>query len=315
MVSGRPAAPSGAAGLEGVVLERDGAAYRVQTADGELRAVLRGKLKQDRRAEGKVVVGDRVVLEPGEGGELHGITAVAPRTTLLERRTPEGRGTRPVAANVDQVLVVSATRDPDPVPQLVDRLLALAEVNEIPAAVVLNKIDLAAGDAMAERLTRAGYEVFRTCAVSGTGIDALRERMRGRTSVVTGPSGAGKSSLLNAVQPGLRLRTGEISRKVRRGKQTTVSAVMAPLAAGGFIVDTPGFSEVGLWGVVPQELASCFPEMRPHLGECRFQDCSHLREPGCAVRAALERGEIDPSRYQSYRMLLEELESAPEDWE
>jgi putative ribosome biogenesis GTPase RsgA len=129
------------------------------------------------------------------------------------------------------------------------------------------------------------------------------------------PSGAGKSSLLNAVQPGLGLRVGEISRKVRRGTNTTVAAVMIPLERGGYLVDTPGFSEVGLWGVEPRELASCFPEMRPFIGECRFGDCRHLSEPKCAVRAAVERGEIAADRHQSYVVLLGELDAEPKAWE
>jgi ribosome biogenesis GTPase len=133
--------------------------------------------------------------------------------------------------------------------------------------------------------------------------------------VVTGPSGAGKSSLLNAIQPGLKLKIGEISAKLRRGKHTTVSAVMLPLDNGGYLVDTPGFSEVGLWGVVPRELASCFPEMRPFIGECRYGDCRHMTEPGCRIQAAADAGEVLPDRLESYRILLAELESAPEEWE
>ena len=133
--------------------------------------------------------------------------------------------------------------------------------------------------------------------------------------MVTGPSGAGKSSLLNAVQPGLELRTGEISAKVRRGKNTTVSAVMLPLDAGGFLVDTPGFSEVGLWGIDPGELDTCFPEFRPFIGDCRYADCRHLTEPGCRVREAVDGGGSRATGWESYRVLLEELESAPEEWE
>jgi len=133
--------------------------------------------------------------------------------------------------------------------------------------------------------------------------------------VFTGPSGAGKSSLLNTLRPGLRLRTGEISSKVRRGRNTTVSAVLLPLDDVSYIVDTPGFSEVGLWGLEPRELASCFPEMRPLLGECRFADCRHLTEPGCRVRQAVTDGVIPADRIESYRMLLEETESEPEEWE
>jgi ribosome biogenesis GTPase len=299
--------------LSGIVLERDGAVYRVSTGQGEVRAVLRGKIKRDTP---KVVVGDVVTLDQDAGsGEMLGIAAVAERKTLLERRVPEGRGNRPVAANIDQVLVVTASRDPAPIPQLIDRLLVVAEANHLPAAVVVNKIDLDAGPTLVARFRKAGYEVLPTCVKTGAGLEALRERVQGRVSVVTGPSGAGKSSLLNMLQPGLRLRVGEISHRVRRGKNTTVSAVMHPLAIGGFVVDTPGFSEVGLWGLDPRELASCFPEFRPMIGECRFQDCRHMSEPGCAIIAGVAAGAVDLDRLESFRVLLAELESAPEEWE
>ncbi|MFZ5623641.1 MAG: ribosome small subunit-dependent GTPase A, partial [Gemmatimonadota bacterium] len=285
---------------------------RVAVDGREVRAILRGRMKRDLP---RVVVGDRVRLEPEPGGQLFGIVGVDERRSLLGRRVPEGRGVRPIAANVDQVLVVSATANPDPIPQLIDRLLVIAEANEIPAAVVLNKIDLAPGDALAARFEAAGYPVYRASARTGQGVDALAALLPGRISVVTGPSGAGKSSLLNRLQPGLSLRTAEISARIRRGKQTTVSAVMIPLEHGGYLVDTPGFSEVGIWGLPAEALADCFPEMRRLPGQCRFTDCRHRGEPGCAVLAALKAGHIAPDRYQSYRALLEELESAPKDWE
>jgi ribosome biogenesis GTPase len=298
--------------VTGTVLERDGATYRVLTPAGEVQAVLRGKAKRD---AGKVVVGDLVHLEPEPGGTLYGIVGTGERRTLLERRVPEGRGARPVAANIDEVFVVTAVVDPAPIPQLLDRLLVVAEVNSIPAAVVINKVELAPAGPLAARFRRAGYRVFETSAKTGIGVAEFAGALSGHTAVVTGPSGAGKSSLLNAVQPGLGLRVGEISRKVRRGTNTTVAAVMIPLERGGYLVDTPGFSEVGLWGVEPRELASCFPEMRPFIGECRFGDCRHVSEPRCAVRAAVERGEIAPDRHQSYVVLLGELDAEPKAWE
>jgi len=298
--------------LLGTVLERDGSAYRVATADGEVRAVLAGKAKRD---TARVVVGDRVRLDPDPDAHLHTIVGVEPRTALLERRVPEGRGTRPVAANVDQVFVVTATVDPAPIPQLIDRLLVVAEANEIAAAVVVNKVDLDPGASLIARLTRAGYVVHATSVRTGEGIAGLATALAGRISVVTGPSGAGKSSLLNRLQPGLQLRTAEVSAKVRRGKNTTVSAVMLPLDVGGYLVDTPGFSEVGLWGIDPGELDTCFPEFRPFLGDCRYGDCRHRSEPGCRVREALESGAIARDRWESYLVLLDELESAPAEWE
>lgn len=298
--------------LLGTVLERDGSVYRVATEDGEIRAVLAGKAKRDTT---RVVVGDRVRLEPDPEAELHAIVGVEPRTALLERRVPEGRGARPVAANVDQVFVVTATREPDPIPQLIDRLLVLAEADGIAAAVVLNKVDLDPGTALAERCRRAGYPVYPTSVKTGEGMDSFKAALAGRASVVTGPSGAGKSSLLNGVQPGLKLRTGEVSRRIRRGTNTTVSSVMLPLLAGGYLVDTPGFSEVRMWGIDPRTLPECFPDFRPFLGDCRFADCRHRSEPGCRVREAVAGGAIAPDRHKSYLALLQELEAQPEEWE
>jgi ribosome biogenesis GTPase / thiamine phosphate phosphatase len=296
----------------GTVLERDGSAYRVGMDDTEVRAVLRGRAKL---GGPKVVVGDVVRLEAESGGGLHAIVGVEPRRTVLERRVPEGRGVRPIAANVDRVFVIVATRSPDPVPQLIDRLLVLAEADGIEAAVVLNKVDLDPGTAIAERCRRSGYLVHLASVKSGEGIESLRLAMTGQASVVTGPSGVGKSSLLNAIQPGLQLRTGEISRRIRRGRNTTVSSVMLPLEGGGYLVDTPGFSEVGMWGVDPRSLAECFPDFRPFIGDCRYGDCRHRKEPACRVREALAGGAIAPDRYESYLALLQELEEQPRDWE
>jgi ribosome biogenesis GTPase len=261
------------------------------------------------------VVGDVVSLESGQREGLHAITGVEPRRSVLARRVPEGRGLRPVVANVDQVVVVTATIDPAPVLQLLDRHLAIAEVNHLSAAVAINKIDLAPGEALAERFRSAGYPVYLTSATTGQGIEEFRKGLLGRASVVTGPSGAGKSSLLNAVEAGLKLRVREISAKIRRGRQTTVSAVMIPLTVGGFVIDTPGFSEVGLWGVEPGELADCFPEFRPLTARCRFGDCRHLHEPDCAVLEAVANGTIQDDRYRSYLVLLGEVEAAPKPWE
>ena len=296
----------------GTVLERDGSAYRVGIDGTEVRAVLRGKAKLDTP---KVVVGDVVRLEAEPGAELHAIVGIEPRRTVLERRVPEGRGVRPIAANIDQVFVVVATRSPDPIPQLIDRLLVLAEADGLAAAVVLNKVDLDPAGAIAERSRRAGYPVYPTSVKTGEGIESLRTALAGKVSVVTGPSGVGKSSLLNAVQPGLRLRTGEVSSRIRRGRHTTVSSVMIPLQGGGYLVDTPGFSEVAMWGLDPRSLADCFPDFRPFLGDCRYADCRHRTEPGCRVREALEGGAIAPDRHASYLRLLEELEEQPKEWE
>lgn len=296
-----------------MVLEREGGSYRVLVDGIERVAILRGKAK---RADERAVAGDRVRLDPSTLREdVVAIDSVEPRSSIMERRVPDGRGTRPVAANVDQVVVVTAARDPDPILQLIDRLLVVAEANDLTASVVVNKIDLAAGDMIARHVATAGYPVMCTAAKRGDGLDQLRAHLVGKVSVLTGPSGAGKSSLLNALEPGLGLRVGEISKKVRRGTHTTVSAVMIPLAQGGFVVDTPGFSEVGVWALHRDQLDRCFPEFADALGNCRFGDCTHRTEPGCAVRVLVDTGLVMAERYGSYLAIRSELDAIPEDWE
>jgi ribosome biogenesis GTPase / thiamine phosphate phosphatase len=299
-------------GRTGLVLAREGGQFRVSTERGEVVAVIRGKARRDRHD--RIVVGDRVGLEEGDEGII-GITGVEPRRNLLERRTPLGRGNRPVAANLDRVFVVTAAADPATVPQLMDRLCAIAEANEIPVAVVVNKADLGPAEAIADRYRKAGYEAFLVSARTGLGLDRLFAELKGKESLLTGASGVGKSTILNRLQPGLALRTAAVSEKNRRGKNTTVAAVLVPLPGGGWLVDTPGFSEVGLWGIAPRELAQCFPEMREPLERCKFADCTHRGEPGCAVRAAVDAGAIARDRYESYLALFDELITAPKDWE
>jgi len=275
--------------------------------------VLRGKARRDRD---RAVAGDRVRVDPATlHEEILGIDGVEPRTSLLARRTPEGRGERPIAANIDQVMVVVATADPEPVLQLIDRLLVVAEANDLPALVVANKIDLAPADPIRAHLAATGYPLLETCTRLGSGLAAVAARLVGTETVVTGPSGAGKSSLLNAIEPGLGLRVGAVSQKVGRGRHTTTTATMIPLAAGGYVVDTPGFSEVGIWDLDPGDLAECFPEFRPLVDDCRFADCHHRGEPGCAVREAVEAGHLPASRLAGYLAILTELREQPADWE
>ena len=277
------------------------------TPAGEIAVVLRGKVKHQDGS--RVVVGDHVLLDTG------GIIGSETRRNVLERRAVGGRSSRAVAANLDRVLVMTAVTQPKPILGLIDRLLTIAEANDIPTGLVITKIDLASHADLSHRFRSAGYQVWPASIRTGEGIDALARELHGRVTLLTGPSGVGKSSLLNRIQPGLQLPTQEISAKIERGKNTTVSAVMVPLDAGGFLVDTPGFSDVGLAGVEPRELASCFPELRGLIDRCRFPDCRHLIEPGCAVRAAVDAGTVDPGRYESYRGLLAELTGAPRPWE
>lgn len=301
----------------GVVLARSGSTYRVHTPVGEVTAVLRGRLKKN--DDDRVVAGDVVDLELHAGGPAT-IAGVRPRRTVLVRRGAAGGGGgsarrgQPIAANLDQVVVVAAARDPEPNPRMLDRFLVVAEASRLPAVVVVNKIELdrSAAGRLGRRYAAAGYQVIATSAKVPEGLAALRDLLRGRESVFTGASGVGKSSLLNVLEPGLGLRTAEISAKWRTGRHVTTSAQLVPLAAaggggGGYVVDTPGMREVGTWGLDPDTLGPCFPEFRAFLDGCRFDNCRHLAEPDCAVRRAAAEGAIDPDRLVSYERIYGEV--------
>lgn len=319
--------------MNGVVLGGTGGVWRVQRDDGHIvEASLRGRVKKSnagRRADGslrrdtvaaaedtlKLAIGDRVMLEQDESGSVWAIAGILPRRSRLARRAPGGGfGERVVAANVDQVVVVFAAANPEPHPRMLDRFLVIAEANDLAARIVINKVELAGGAGAARErwreYERAGYPVHYTSAKRGEGLDALHDALVGKVSVLTGPSGVGKSSLMNAMFPGLDLRVGEISESVNKGRHTTVGGYLHPLPGpeGGYVADTPGLREVGMWALPPESLDRCFPELRPFLDDCRFGDCTHRVEPDCAVRAALERGEFSAERYDSYLRLREELE-------
>jgi ribosome biogenesis GTPase / thiamine phosphate phosphatase len=238
------------------------------------------------------------------------IESVDPRRSRFSRRQPGPRGTwreDVIVANPDLVAAVFACDRPPPNPRLIDRFLVVVEHNELAVAIVANKTDLVTPDAVDRTFgpyERLGYTVVRTSARAGTGLDELAALLAGRLSVVVGPSGVGKSTLLNAIQPGLRLATAEVSQALSKGRHTTTVAELHRLDRGGYVADTPGIRELGLWQIPPEDLAWSFVELRPFLGQCAFNDCSHIHEPRCAVRAALERGEISEGRYDSYRRLL-----------
>ncbi|MBI1809078.1 MAG: ribosome small subunit-dependent GTPase A [Gemmatimonadetes bacterium] len=306
----------------GVVLSGTGGVWSVRAAGGEtLEASMRGRLKQE-GAGLKLAVGDDVTVARDSSDAAWAITAIHPRRGTLARRAPGGgRGERIVAANVDQVLVVFAAAKPEPHLRMLDRFLVIAEGNDLPAHIVFNKVELVGGAAAIDALVKpyelAGYTVHRTSVKQHIGLEGLHDMLAGRTTALSGPSGVGKSSLLNALFPGLDLRTAEISESVNKGRHTTVGALLIPIpdALGGFVVDTPGLREVGMWGLPPASLDRCFPEFASFLGECRYGDCEHETEPGCAVRDAVARGEVSASRYESYCKLLLELRDIPKDWQ
>jgi ribosome biogenesis GTPase / thiamine phosphate phosphatase len=299
--------------MTGVVLRARGGVYEVETEEGVFEAVLRGRLKRDERTGDRVVAGDRVEIAGGSGREGWTIETVHDRRSALVRRAP-GKAPRPkvIAANVDRVVIVFAAAHPDPHLRMLDRFLVLCESSELDALVVVNKVDLV-GDEKAREVfgvyEEIGYPVLYTSAARERGIVELRESIRGAICVFTGPSGVGKSSLLNEIQPGLGLRVGSVSETVRKGRHTTVTAELIRLDCGGYVVDTPGLRELGLWEVEPSELHHYFPEFREYLGTCRYgNSCTHSHEPGCAVQAAVDRGAIHRQRYESYLRML-----APED--
>jgi ribosome biogenesis GTPase len=197
-------------------------------------------------------------------------------------------------------------------------MLAIAAANDLPTLVLITKADLGSPKPLVERMRRGGHEVIAVSAREGTGMDEVVAHLEGRESILAGPSGVGKSSLLNRIQPGLGLRTAEVSERIQRGKNTTVAAVMVPLdpdGGGGFVVDTPGFSDAGLYGVDPRELAGLFPDLARYRSGCRFDNCSHRSEPACSIREAADRGELAEGRYESYLALYEELVATPKPWE
>jgi ribosome biogenesis GTPase len=294
-------------------MSKAGGIYKVYVGQEVLEATLRGRFKQQNKKH--ILVGDRVVLHEDVDGSRT-IEEVAERKTVLRRRSPgKSTGERVVAANIDQVVVVGAARRPDWNPHLIDRFVAVAEANALEILVVVNKCDLV-DDAsqLATPYLAAHYPVILTSVPDSRGLEALRMRLASCVSLLSGPTGVGKSSLLNALQPGLRLRTAEVSAKSGAGRHTTVAAEMHLFGDAGFVVDTPGLRDIGLWGLDPDEVAAAFPEFSALAAGCRFDNCRHLEEPDCVVLKAIEKGELAKSRHESYQQLLEEAFRAARPW-
>ena len=290
---------------EGRIIRALSGFYDVLTEEGTVRCRARGRFRKDGVSP---LVGDVVTMRQEESGEGY-VIDILPR---------KNRFVRPAVANVDMLVLLAANVNPVTDPFLVDRVAVIAEHAGCGVAVCINKCDLDRGDALCEAFSRnTGYPVLRTSAETGEGVDALMTLIRGKTVAFTGNSGVGKSSLLNRIAPGLSIPVGEVSDRLGRGRHTTRHIEFYDAGEGTLIADTPGFSSFDLTQMRPiakEELQNCFPEFRPWLGGCRFDDCAHLKEPGCAVLEALRNGEIAPSRHESYRKLYE-ISAQYRDWE
>jgi ribosome biogenesis GTPase len=286
--------------LSGIVVKAFNGYYFVQSADRVTMCTLRGRFKKERFS---LLVGDEVEYI-ATGGDKGVIESILPRRSMLRR---------PMVANVNQVILTFAAVNPDINSVLVDRFLILAELADLEIIICINKVDLANTKEISdlvELYQQIGYPVYMVSAKSNMGISLLKEQLFEKITVFAGPSGAGKSTILNAIEPGLQLTTGAVSEKIGRGKHTTRFAELLPLAGGGFVVDTPGFSFTEFNDVPETELMYCFPEMAKLAHYCKFNTCLHFKEPQCAVKQAVLNGEIAQQRYDSYLEVLTEIKEA-----
>jgi ribosome biogenesis GTPase / thiamine phosphate phosphatase len=308
--------------LDGLVVKEQSGFFWVEVPDGSvIMCRLRGRLMEEAQSSDIAAIGDRVkitVLDDGSGS----IEEVAERESALSRsaRTEGNRGggqaerEHVIIANADLAFFVFAAAQPAPSFRMLDRFLVSGEKAEIDdLTIVVNKIDLdedGSARQQFETYREIGYPVLYTSALQNIGVDELRERLKDHISVFTGPSGVGKTSLLNTVQPGLGRSVKSVSRVSQEGIHTTRDSELVKLDAGGYLADTPGLRQLAFWDVEPEELDAYFREIAAYVAECRFGDCTHQNEPGCAVRAAVEAGKIKRERYDSYLSLRAELEKA-----
>ena len=280
--------------------------------DGEtVRCRIRGKLRlKGVRSTNPVVVGDEAVCE-ADGGDCVIVDIVPRRNYVIRRASNLSKESHIIAANVDQALLMASLRSPETPTEFVDRFLVTCEAYKVPVTILLSKLDLQDAEAVAEFRAvyeGAGYRVLEVSVREGRGVEEVRELLAGRTTLVSGNSGVGKSTLIQAIDPSLDIRTGEISESHHKGRHTTTFSTMYPLAEGGAVIDTPGIKGFGLLDIDDAELWHYFPEMMRVAPGCRFYNCTHTHEPGCAVVEAVKAGEIAWSRYESYLKILDDDE-------
>lgn len=286
--------------------------YTVAVADRKLQCRIKGKvLKTNKRQYNPIAVGDLVEVLPDPFSQGKGwIISRKERTSSLERWNKKRRATQVLAANAELLIGVTSTNSPPFRPRFIDRLIISAEIGNLAPVVLLNKCDLGVETAVEERVEvweKNGYRVIRCSALTGEGINDLGEVIKDNTVVFIGQSGVGKSSILNCLEPELNLKVGEISSKYDRGVHTTNYAVMIPLNKNTYIIDTPGIREFEVSGITQRELHGFFPEFSPWSALCAYSRCLHIDEPGCAVKDALERGDVHQDRYISYVRLFNDL--------
>lgn len=294
------------------VVRATGSWYDVLHDGATVRCRIRGRLRlKGVRSTNPVVVGDEVVCEADEGGD-YVIADILPRCNYVIRRASNlSKESHIIAANVDQALLMASLRSPETPTEFVDRFLVTCEAYKVPVTILLSKIDLQDAEAVAEFRAvyeGAGYRVLEVSARMGLGVEEVRELLMGRTTLVSGNSGVGKSTLIQAIDPSLDIRTGEISESHHKGRHTTTFSTMYPLAGGGAVIDTPGIKGFGLIDIDEAELWHYFPEMMRAAPGCRFYNCTHTHEPGCAVVEAVKAGEIAWPRYESYLKIRDEDE-------
>lgn len=293
------------------VVRATGSWYDVLHDGAMLRCRIRGKLRlKGVRSTNPVVVGDEAVCE-ADGGDCVIVDIVPRRNYVIRRASNLSKESHIIAANVDQALLMVTLRSPETPKEFADRFLVTCEAYKVPAAILLSKIDLQDAEAVAEFRAvyeGAGYRVLEVSAKEGRGVEEVRKLLAGRTTLVSGNSGVGKSTLIQTIDPSLDIRTGEISDSHHKGRHTTTFSTMYPLAEGGAVIDTPGIKGFGLLDIDDAELWHYFPEMMRVAPGCRFYNCTHTHEPGCAVVEAVEAGEIAWSRYESYLKILDDDE-------
>jgi ribosome biogenesis GTPase len=297
----------------GTVIKSVGSRYKVLTIDGTIiECVLRGRMREkELQTTNPVAVGDNVIFDPGSDSKSGIITGVLERRNYILRKASNlSKQSQIIAANLDQLLLMVTIILPQTPVEFIDRFLATAEAYSIPARIVFNKTDLYGEDEVEKMeylisvYTRIGYNCIRLSLISGSGLEEITRVMKDKTSLISGNSGVGKTTLLNILNPDLHLKTAEISDYHKQGKHITTFPEMHPMPFGGFAIDTPGIRGFGVVDMERNEIYHFFPEIFKAAKNCRFYNCLHLDEPGCAVRQAVEQGEIDSLRYRSYLSIL-----------